>query len=78
MLELNVAIQKKTNDIMQNLQTLNEAKISAEQLLKLFIECGLDGKSVQPAIEVINLKLSKIDERVKRVCASENDLLNYV
>ncbi len=47
---------------MMNMQNLNESKMSAEHLLKLFEKSGVDGKSMQPALQEINLKLSKIDE----------------
>ncbi len=71
-------MQKKTNDIMQNMQTLNEAKLSVVNSLKLLEKCGVDGKSMQPALDDIELKLGKIDDRVKKVCASENYFVSKV
>ena len=56
------------------MQNSNEAKLRAAECLKFLESGGGDGKSIQPALDEINLKLGKIDDRIKKVTASETIL----
>jgi hypothetical protein len=47
-------------------------------LLQILGQCGSDIRSIQPAVDDINRKLSSVDERVKKVGESESDVINKI